>query len=242
MCSDNKKMSAQTKPKIIQPDELVTLSKKVVARYVANNAIPQRDKDDVAMTIVSNFLAAEEKINNSFKGQSKTSTYCIAILNRMCCEIIRKDFKQWKQVQQNENFLTDNKSTNAFESSKSAIIKSELQRLNYILEFFNEEQFKVIVFLKYILDIPFTRSEVNNYAKSDSSVVFEQLEQNKDEALATRYQILADIVNKTEGRSVKGDAIRMWLNKSIDTIIRRMNASGASNYNREALGILLEMR
>ncbi len=235
-------MNVLNQSKIIQPDELVTLSKKVVARYVANHSVPQRDKEDVAMTIVSNFLAAEEKISNSFKGQSKTTTYCIAIINRMCCEIIRKDYKQWKQVQQTENFITDNEGTNAFESSKSAIIKSEIHRFNQILEFFNDEQYKIIVSLKYILNIPFTQSEVSDYAGPDNSVVFEQLDNSKDEALATRYQILAEIVNKTEGRSVKGDAIRMWLNKSIDTIIRRMNASGSSNYNREALGILLEMR
>ncbi|MFO7864089.1 MAG: hypothetical protein R6U85_08830 [Salinivirgaceae bacterium] len=226
---------------IIQHDELVTLTNKVVSRYVYKGAIPRRDSEDVAMSIVEKFLTAEKKINESFKGNSKTTTYCIAILNRMCCEIIRKDFKRWKEVSELEPTNERNEATNSYEAEKKSIINSEIARFKRIIEFTDKEQYKLLLYLKFIYSINITKEDAKNYAHESADDVHAELFANKDEPLGTKYSILATFTNKYEGSSVSGDAIRMWLNKHTTSIINRLNQNGASRYDKEAIGLLLEL-
>lgn len=227
--------------KIIQTDDLIQIAHTVVGKYVARGAIPVRDKEDVAMNIVEKFLSGEDKINKAYKGDAKVSTYCIAIANRMCCEIIRKDYRQWQQVQPDSDDITYNKGTSYYETEKNAVINSELKRLQYILDYFNEEKSKTIVFLKFIMGITIKKEEVQALSQKQHFELFNEFQRNKDAALSVRYNKLAEIVKQHEGSNVKGDAVRMWLNKKIDTIISRLNANGFSQYDRESVGILFEM-
>jgi DNA-directed RNA polymerase specialized sigma24 family protein len=227
--------------RIIQHSELITLTNKVVSRYVYKGAIPRRDSEDVAMSIVEKFLTAEKKINESFKGNSKTTTYCIAILNRMCCEIIRKDFKRWKEVSELEPTNERIETTHSYEAEKQTIINSEIARFKQIIEFTDHEQHKLLLYLKFIYNTNITEEDVQNYAQENADNVFGQLYETKDESLGTKYNILATFTNKLENTSVSGDAIRMWLNKHTNTILNRLNQNGASRYDKEAIGLLLEL-
>lgn len=234
-------MGKKKKHHIISHDELLTLSNTVVMRYSLKGAIPKRDREDVAMSIVEKFLLAEEKLTSAFKGDSKISTYCIAILNRMCCEIIRKDFKRWKEVQEFESPTEPDNQTHTLETSKNTIIKSELSRFNQIIEFAGKEKSKTILFLKYIFGIPFTIENVKDYNANDFNNLYSILNNSVEESLGNKYKILAEINNTNENTNIAGDAIRMWLNKQTNTIITRLNGHGTSNYDKETLGILLEL-
>lgn len=237
---ETRKMGHKSTYHIISHDQLLTLTRSVVNRYSFKGAIPKRDRDDVTMTIVEKFLSSEKKITESFKGDSKITTYCIAILNRMCCEVIRKDFKRWKEVQEIENINPPDIPTHHFDASKNTIIQSELKRFKQLLEFTNNEQYKIILFLKFIMNVEFTKNDVKLYFPEDYINIFENLNNNKNESLGNKYKLLAETTNATEGTKIAGDAIRMWLNKHTSTIIARLNDKGQSAYDKETLVILLE--
>ena len=55
------------------------------------------------------------------------------------------------------------------------------------------------------------------------------------------FIVLARVANIAEHKDLKPDAVRMWLNKCIDTIIVRLNGPfNRTNYNKETLQILFE--
>jgi len=159
----------------------------------------------------------------------------------MCCEIIRKDFKRWKEVQELENSTQPDSPTHQLDASKHTIIQSEVKRLKQLLEFTGIEQHKIVLFLKFILGITFTIEEAEKYLSEHAQSVYSNLHHNKDESLGNKYRILAEITNQYENTNVAGDAIRMWLNKHTSSIIIRLNGTGQSSYDKETLGILLEL-
>lgn len=227
--------------KLIQTEELMSLCRKVSFRYSQRGAIPQRYTEDVAYTILEKFLSSEEKITRSFQGKSKASTYCIAIINRMCCEIIRKDYQTWQQVSADDENQSTRESTNHYDTEKQAVIQSELTRLKYLLEFFNEEQFKFIVFFKFIYELEINRQELKAYAGEKFKEIEELILQHQNESLATKYMILAKINEIVARKKIQGDAIRMWLNKQTNTLLNRLNADGVSRHDKNTIAILFEM-
>ncbi|MEA3504402.1 MAG: hypothetical protein U9R32_04310 [Bacteroidota bacterium] len=74
----------------ISENELLFISAKVVNRYVDKGVIPSREKEDTQMFIVEKFLLKQKIIMRNFSGKAKITTYCISVLNNMCCEVIRK--------------------------------------------------------------------------------------------------------------------------------------------------------
>jgi len=106
--------------------ELMKLAKKVADAYAYRGSIPFREKDDVAMSVLEKFLSKKDKINKNFKGNSKYTTYCIAVLNRMCLEIIRKDIKHWNI---SEDYASQNEKEYEISSSQKLIIKDEVNYL-----------------------------------------------------------------------------------------------------------------
>jgi hypothetical protein len=226
---------------IISSDELLKMAEKIVSRYIFKGAIPMRDKEDVVMGMVEKFLSSQEKISKSFKGDSKISTYCIAILNRMCCEIIRREFKRWKEVNNEEAFQIELNGTKEYETSKKVVIQSEIDRFWRIMELFYQEKAKILLCVKFILGIEIQKIDVRNYTNHKENFYFDQFKALIDASLADKYAFLASLVNKVENTNVKGDAIRMWLNKKTDSIIYRLNGNGSSKYDKQSLTILLEI-
>ena len=224
-------------------ETIVDIAVRVVSRYVYRSVIPAREKDDVVMSIVEKFINNRTKIQRSFEGKAKVTTYIIAILNRMCCEVIRRESKHWYSIEELDGY--HNKSEEAtlpIEAEKNFAIMNEINRLNNALLFFNGELAKTRVFLKCLFDLPYNFSDISEYAGSRAEQVKVLLETVEQENQGDKFETLAKIVNFVEGKSVKGDAIRMWLNKQIDTILNRLNRNGISNHNKESLALLLEIQ
>ncbi|MDY0280502.1 MAG: hypothetical protein RBR35_08065 [Salinivirgaceae bacterium] len=221
-------------------EKIIESTQIVVSKYINRSVIPRREKEDVTMAIVEKFIHQKSKIDRSFEGKSKITTYYIAILNRMCCEVIRKESKHWYAVIEAEESYNQEKSTLAIETEKHTVIKCEVDRLLNTLTLLNNEKAKTILFLKYYFKIPIHNTELKEYCKEKTSEFSEILNQNNDLSKAELYENLAYLTNEIERKNIKGDAIRMWLNKQIDTIIERLNMHGSSFYNRESLAILIE--
>jgi len=224
---------------VISSEEIIQLSQKVVKRYVNRGSIPRREEEDISMWVVEKFIVKKEKIINNFKGQSRFSTYCISVLNRMCCEVIRKEVKHWNlSDNQHENFS----SYDTVNSDDLLLIKEEIRLLNKIIMFHGSEKYKVKLFFTYYYRLLILKEDIRNY---DIQYIEHQL--NKiflSENNLSKGQIfinLAEVHNRVENTEIKPDAVRMWLNKNRSIIINRLNKNtGKANYDIDSFQALFE--
>ena len=229
----------QINSRLISDNQLLELAQKVVQRYVASGSIPDKEQEDIQMGIVEKFLQKHDHIQKAFSGKAKASTYCVAILNKMCCEFIRKEVKQWKQqpTEQIEQGQTSHRN-----SLEQLVINDEIRLLNKIISLFNDERYKVRLFMAYFYQLIIAELDIEcydrNYKKNNLNQLFRQIDlKNKGEI----YENLAIAVQKSENKKVKSDAVRMWLNKTIDKIIVRLNGPfNRANYDKESTQILFE--
>ncbi|MGE0079576.1 MAG: hypothetical protein AB7S48_17075 [Bacteroidales bacterium] len=223
-------------------EELLSLIRSVVGRYIQRRAIPSREQEDVVMDVMEKFLKQKEKIFGSFEGKSKFTTYCIAVANRMCCEVIRRDCKQWYLVTEKENSNLPNETAlNHHEAEKKFLFKQEVKRLETILFFFNNDYAKLILFLKVYYSMPISNNDIKNYADLLSEKVRSIITEEKSTTKGDVFIRLAEVVNLVEQKDIRGDAVRIWFTNQINTIIRRLNGNGIANHDKESLSILLEM-
>src|SRR6056297_698798 len=123
--------------------KLLQLAEKVVDRYVYSGTIPSREREDVMMSMVENFLNKQDRIVSGFSGKAKITTYCIAVLNRMCCEVIRKQLMHWKS--RPEEYIKEDYSS-VLSSSEHLVIEDEVHFLDKIFRMFNEDRVKILIF------------------------------------------------------------------------------------------------
>lgn len=221
--------------KLISDTDLLNLSGKVVARYVKAGTIPEKDMEDVKMAIVEKFLLKHDSIKAAFTGKAKVSTYCIAVLNRMCCEIIRKELKHWKI----DNDEVPDVPGSIISNADKLAIKDELALLHKILLLFGSEYMKLKLFLAFYYQLKIGNSQIENYSLNDKvKEIFGNSEiKNKGDI----FNHLAQVVVIVEEKDVKADAVRMWLNKHTEKIIERLNGKfQRAKYDKETFQILFE--
>lgn len=226
----------------ISIETITELVSSVVMRYVSKSSIPLREKEDVEMAIIEKILKQKEKINAAFQNRSNIKTYYIAVINRMCCEVIRSENKHWYSVSDLEiEQVAEIESSAKMETEKQMIIKKEIKRLTSVLLLFNNDCCKTFLFLKFLFNIPIYENEIQNFYKEKFFTLRTLFNRDEQMLQADMYNTLAQITNIIEGKEVKGDAIRMWMNNQIDLILKRMNDFDESNHCRDSLKILIEM-
>lgn len=224
--------------------DIIKISNMIVQKYINSKIIPLKEKEDVVMSIVEKFWNSREKINNSFQGKSQITTYYSAILNKMCCEYIRKEKKHWYSTidYEYDDFMTTHKSY-SFETEKNIIIKNEICRLKKALNFFGKNSFKVRLFLKYYFNVIINNNDIESYTAEHYDFVRNKLRntENRKISKAEKFENIACIINNIENKNIKPDAARMWLNKNIQILLFRLNHNGLANHNEETLSTLLEI-
>lgn len=223
----------------ISEEDLLAFASKVVTRYVYQGTIPEREKEDVVMSVVQRFWEKKEKIIASFSGEAKRSTYCIAVLNRMCCEVIRKELMHWKS--RPEEYIGDRGSC-GLSSAEALVINDEISLLDIIFRLDAGQMPKKLIFFAYYFHLKPNKKHLANYGVNGylqkTLTLLNPVNVNSKGQL---FENLALVVNDCEGKSVKPDAVRMWLNKAMDKIIDRLNGPfGRANYDREAFRTLFE--
>lgn len=215
------------------------MAEKVVEKYVYSGAVPVREKEDVMMSVVEKFLEKQERIANGFSGKAKISTYCIAVLNRMCCEVIRKQMMYWKF--RSEEYIKENQS-GVLSTSEKLVIQDEVDMLDKLLRTFYKEQDKIIIVLAYYFNLSPKESVFKKYAGDEwCHELMQFLEPKEKQNKAHLFENLARVINICEHNTVKADAVRMWLNKTMNKIIQRLNGPfQRASYDKESLRTLFE--
>jgi len=226
-------------PSFISETKLLEYADKVVARYAFHGTIPEREREDVKMSIVERFWKKQERIANGFSGKAKISTYCIAVFNRMCCEEIRKNMRHWKS--RSEDYIKEGHSSN-LSSSEQLVIKDETRLLDKIIRLLHEEKSKVLVYLAYYFSLEPKSTHIEEYSRNcNQNEILQLLDPGKTQNKSHLFDNLAKVMNTCESKSVKADAVRMWLNKTMDKIIEQLNGPfQRANYDKESLRTLFE--
>lgn len=223
-------------------ESILDIANIVISRYAARNIIPSREKEDVKMAVVEKFINQKKKIDKAFEGKSKLSTYYIAIMNRMCCEVIRHESKHWYSVNDDKKELYESDPiTLNIETEKNTIFHLEEKRLDSIIHSFKDEEGKLILFLKFYFHLTLSRKDFEKYSIDKANELMLILQREETTAKSEIFDKLAEAVNLVEQKNVKGDAVRMWLHKQIETLLSRLNKSGDTEYTRESLEIIIEM-
>lgn len=217
---------------------LFDLSKKVVSKHAKHNSYCNVYQEDIAMLMIEKFFLKEEHILKSFKGTASINTYCYAILNYMCLEIIRIEANKNTPLIEEYKLDATNKSQLSFVNK--IFIKEEIERLKYILIMFDDESAKTELFMKYYHKLLIYTYDIKRYAQLKYKQILFLKKDNMEINKTQIFNELAVTVEKIENKIVKGDAVRIWLNKQIKTIIERLNYSRSSKYDKDTLSILLD--
>lgn len=220
---------------------ILRLCKLVVSKYSARGVIPGNACEDVEMAVMEKFLIQRSKIDGAFEGRSGLSTYYSAVINKMCCEVIRKESKHWYSLNEASEEISCDAVTDVYETEKHVVFKGEQIRLKTALRLFCDGGAKATLFLKFFFDIPPTDTDIAFYSEIHKDFISDTLHYYKDSGKGEKFRCLAEIVNRVEGKSIEGDAVRMWLQKQIDIVLLRLNQNGMANHTLETLKILFEM-
>jgi hypothetical protein len=223
----------------ISEAKLLEYADKVVSRYVYQGTVPERDREDVKMSVVERFWEKKERIASAYSGEARISTYCIAVLNRMCCEEIRKNMMHWKS--RSEDYIQQDRSS-VLSSSEQLVIKDETRLLDKIIRLLHEEKSKVLVYLAYFFFLKPKETHIEEYFRNcPQNGIVKLLDPGEIQNKSHLFDNLAKVMNACENKSVQADAVRMWLNKTMDKIIEQLNGPfNRAHYDRESLRTLFE--
>jgi len=223
---------------LISPQELMQYSERVVNRFIAKRSIPYREKEDVQMYIIEKYIAKQTKIENSFLGKSKASTFCYAVLNRMCLEVIRKEIKHWNLTDEDKH---PDSVSHGLNSEESAVVNDEIRHLDKLIQLFFDEAAKVKLFIALYYRLEIRNVDIEDYdCDYITNKLSEVLDLEKDINKAELFNAFAYAINCVENKSIKADAVRMWLNKNINILIKRLNNGCRAEYDKDSFQVLFE--
>jgi len=225
---------------LISENKLLVLAEKVVTRYVNKGVVPSREREDTQMIIVEKFLDKQKRIEDNYSGKANITTYCISVLNNMCCEVIRKELKHWKNELDD---MPENAGSNHFSTSQKTIIQDEINYLDKVLLLFDDDKPKINLCLSYYYQLDIKRVDILDYNKNFNRknnppllTIIEKI--NKGDLINN----LSDYICTVENKNMKPDAVRMWLKKTINTIITRLNGPiNRAHYDQESFHVLYEL-
>lgn len=227
---------------LVAIEEITGIVDNVITGFVVRKAIPSREKEDIAQEVIRKYLEKKDKINEAYKGDANPRTYLTAIFYRMCCELIRSGYKNWDHIQKEDpsekigSLLASSATDNRF------IIRNEAQYLQRILELFDDEKAKIILFLKVLYGLTITDTDIAAYNENYKTMVLDnELFNRKPTSNQELFKSLGKLVNLTEKKDIKPDAVRIWLYNRIDQIVKRLNGSmNRANYDRKTFQLLFE--
>ncbi|TKG89620.1 hypothetical protein EYV94_25335 [Puteibacter caeruleilacunae] len=230
----SRKKAADSK-NLFSEQELLTLADKVVQRYAYT--IPQAEREDVKMSMIEKFLSQQDQITEKFEGKSGKNTYGYAVLNRICCGVIRKEMKRW----QNHIDYQQDDSSSEQNTLDALLIKDEIRLLAKVLILMNDAHKSTVFMASYYKLSPkeqFVSEYDLNYIENK---LLELLHIETGISKGEIYNCLSKVVNVVERKDVKSDAVRMWLNKQMEIAISRLNGPfKRASYDKESLQVLFE--
>lgn len=227
--------------KLLETDFLIAMAHKVVIRYVQRHAIPAKESQDVEMAMIEKFLKQKQRIVQAFESKAAPETYCIAILNRMCCEVIRQEQKHWYHLDADEVLGKLDQSEPSFTCMAPVMFQFEINRLEQVLKNTAKHPAKLRALLAIYFDLQHAESWLTTYAGVHAKAAISMLNENVSQSKTAQYDLLGRLISLIEQRKVKADAARMYVYKEMDRLIEELNKNEQAQHSRETLRLLFEL-
>jgi len=219
-------------------EQVMVLAKKVTGRYVARDVIPERESDDVSAAMVEKFLQKKDQILQTFSGRASLNTYLTAVLNRMCCEVIRSESRHWYAVSEAEMQPAVEYGYN--HADVDTLINSEVNHLADLLSKLGAEGYKIVLMVRFFYHLGIISDDISAWMPGLSAELSALLQQDANTSKGELFAAMAAAVNLAEGKNVKPDAVRMWFNKQMERLLTGLNQGHSARHTRETLVLLFE--
>lgn len=221
---------------------LTTITDIIVKKYIKAGFIAPENYEDTKQTIIEKYIAKRQRIESLYDNRAKPETYISAVLYKMMLEILRSGNTKEKHFAEYESTILKGNNDRAITPEEKLIIENEKQYLEKVLISFGAETPKVRLFCKMFFRIKPSVDDVEQYTRQHANNEYIKLTNIKGtEHDKEIFDKLCTLCNAIENKTNKPDAVRMYVNKTVDKIIARLNQNRQTNYNEESLSLLFDM-
>ncbi len=253
------------------PDKLVLKYIPVIRQIISKKLISKgyfspSDTEDLVQETVERLLRDIPYISKCYNGYSAFKPFFTRVIINKCNELRRKKYRQ--ETKEVVNDSPDNpgiekkviySKKNDFikldeelhrmkndNTDKNAILESEFNYLDIVFRMYSLQKIKLFICLKVLSGRQITVEELNNYNNICEKVVYDSVvafvKEPEGQTNEKAYRILTDFFNNCEGTDKGKDAIRKWINKMVNEIVKQMNCVTIPPvYNKDNIKGLIEM-
>ncbi|MEA3495356.1 MAG: hypothetical protein U9R42_04905 [Bacteroidota bacterium] len=235
-------MAKSKKNKCFSTDLLLKVCNIIVKMFVKNGRINYSEFDDTKQAVIEKYLSKKSKIESAYNGTAKAETYLSAVIYRMVLETIRGNNSKLKRMINSFEDVDNYSTEKSIDPEQQLLIKNEIVFLQRVMLTLGNKRHQIELYLKYYLGIKLIITDLRIYVPNTVlSDVFNLLKENKLLKKQEKILNLCKIQNIIESKTVKPDAVRMYLNKNIEQIINRLNGNGRAFYTKDSFAVLFEL-
>ena len=235
-------ISTKEKNTIFSTKMLTTIVSIVVKKYIKNGYLDASQYEDTKQTVLEKYFVKQERIESLYDSRAKPETYLSAVVYKMLLEILRSNGAKEKHAAQYQKAVLKGGTQKELNPEEKFIIENEKRYLQKVLSTFADKMPKVILYCKMFFRIKPSAQDIKNYAKGNfDNKMLKLADINGEELDKEIFARLCEISNIAENKQNKPDAARMFLNKTLEAIIARINGNRKANYTEESLQVLFEL-
>ncbi len=213
----------------------------IVRIYVGSGMFLPEEIDDVRQTVNEHLLRKIPQIQRQYNGTAFVRTYVSAIVRNICRKVRRAKRRIPVHVPLEDPPDTDNQ-------SNKYSIEYARRLLQTILKLYNHRNRlpKVLLCLKLRFRIALNANDILSWfpscPESDLSMMLEQFGGEYGDMLESEvYAKFSPVLNKAEGKDLRGDSIRKWIQARINEILELLNGTPKrASFDEDTLKILIE--
>lgn len=223
-------------------EKVLEITDIIMKKLVKNKSIHFSDFEEVRQSVLEKYFSKKEQIIDAFEGKSKPDTYISAVIFRTALSVMRsrRNYAKYQSdVLPEESPAIIKEKT--ITPEEFLIIEDEKAYLKKVLLTLPDRH-KATVFLKCYFRLRIEETDLDIYpGKTTDSNVHKVLNQTDSLNDKEVYALLCQIENQCSKKSVKLDAVRMYINKITAMVLARMNGrTKRAFYDKESLEILFE--
>ncbi len=235
-------LKKNTRSKAFSTESVLKITNIVVKKFIRNGSILHKDFQDVSQSVFEKYWKKKDKIESSFSGASRPETYISAVVYRMVLEIIRSEKNKPKHYTDFEPNIETQSHEKVLNPEEELIINNEKKYLERVLLTLGDKRIKITLFCKYYFRLWINNADLIPYVPSHlcdkAYKILHNTAQLKDKEV---YARLCEVHNLVENKTVKPDAIRMYIQKSIEQVLFRINGNNRAHYEKDSLRTLFEL-
>jgi len=227
------------------PDELEDWIFLATKSFCNKYEISPYERDDLDQFVKLRLIEKKASILLNYRNEARIKTYVYAVILNFCREFMRKNNSKSVFTEKGDHSIEmSNIQSNDGSVLKDMSIDMEIQRLNRALLIQGSKTPKTVISLKTYFDIPLEWQDIFQYTNDNELTIkhfalFKEITKPKKSAVMA---FLTRLFNECENKTNSEDAIRKWVERTIQSLVELLNAGGSRAHNKETLGIMMEIK